>query len=63
MTASMRIFLVVALVLAGGFGMLRVFDGQSSDATSEPPPTSSDRPRIGADVIGAPDARRRQHRP
>lgn len=41
MTASMRIFLVVALVLAGGLGLVRVFDGRSSDATSEPTPTSS----------------------
>src|SRR5687768_8502920 len=40
MTAGMRIFLVFALVLAGGFGMVRLFDGQASGAAAPDTTTS-----------------------
>jgi hypothetical protein len=36
----MRIFLVVALVLAGGFGVIRLFDGQTTGAATSDPTSS-----------------------
>jgi hypothetical protein len=50
MTASMRIFLVVALVVAGGFAMVRLFDGQTTGAATSSPASTAVSPAASGTV-------------